>query len=157
MDFLSFGIDLSRNYSYYTVPVVFFITAVPHAYGVLSSKMHYDNANPRKHTESVAKSEVLDKLTAQRVERAKAASINGFETLGFYAAAVTAANVTGVPAESLNLLTFGYVVSRVLYNFAYIWLCTNRRAARIRTATWITGISLTMALWIKAANRTLAN
>jgi uncharacterized MAPEG superfamily protein len=68
---------------------------------------------------------------------------------------VLAANVSGVPVASLNLLTLGYVATRVVYNVAYVWLCTNRRRAALRSATWLVGVSLVMTLWIKAANRAM--
>jgi hypothetical protein len=44
------------------VPAAFFTAAVPHAYAVLSSRVHYDNANPRNHSQSVTKSDILDKV-----------------------------------------------------------------------------------------------
>ncbi|KAF7545485.1 hypothetical protein G7Z17_g9127 [Cylindrodendrum hubeiense] len=149
------GLDLSRNYSYFTVPVAFFSAAFPHAYSVSLSRVHFDNANPRNHQETIAKSETLDKVTQQCMLRAKAASANGFETLGFYAAAVVAANVAGVDAPTLNVLTLGYIISRIFYNFTYIWLQKNRNLARLRSLSWVAGIALVVTLWIKAGNKAL--
>ncbi|KPM40642.1 hypothetical protein AK830_g5902 [Neonectria ditissima] len=151
------GLDLSRNYSYFTVPVVFFSAALPHAYAVLSSRAHFDNANPFNHAESLAASETLDKVKQQCLLRAKAASGNGFETLGFYASGVAAANVAGVDVRALNVLTMGYVATRVAYNVTYIWLQKNRRLARLRSVLWVSGIGLVVTLWIKAGNRALGN
>lgn len=152
-----FGLDLSRNYSYFSVPAAFFSAALPHAYSVLSSRVHYDNANPRNHQESLAKSETLDKVKQQCMLRAKAASANGFETLGLYAPAVVAANVTGVDVRTLNMLTLGYIITRIIYNITYIWLQRNRKLAGVRSVSWVTGISLAVTLWIKAGNRALEN
>ncbi|KAH7170576.1 hypothetical protein EDB81DRAFT_876599 [Dactylonectria macrodidyma] len=153
--FLSF--DLSRNYSYFTVPAAFLLAGLPHVYAVLSSRALYDNANPRGHQDSVAKSETLDKMKQQCMLRANAATANGLETLGFYASAVVAANISGVETRTLNILTLGYVLSRLAYNFTYIWLQKNRRLASLRSLSWLLGISLIWALWIKAGRRALAN
>lgn len=89
--------------------------------------------------------------------RAKAASANGFETLGLYAPAVVAANVTGVDVRTLNMLTLGYIITRIIYNITYIWLQRNRKLAGVRSVSWVTGISLAVTLWIKAGNRALEN
>ncbi|KAK7432718.1 hypothetical protein QQZ08_000578 [Neonectria magnoliae] len=151
------GFDLSRNYSYFTVPAVFFAAALPHAYAVLSSRAHFDNANPCNHRETLATSETLDKVKQQCLLRAKAASANGFETLGFYASAVMAANITRVDIRTLNVLTLSYVATRVAYNVTYIWLQKNRRLSRLRSVCWISGIALVVTLWIKAGNRALGN
>ncbi|KAH7162683.1 hypothetical protein B0J13DRAFT_536701 [Dactylonectria estremocensis] len=151
------GLDLLRNYSYFSVPAAFLLAALPHMYAVLSSRAHYDNANPRGHHDSVARSETLNTVKQQCMLRAKAATANGFETLGFYASAVVAANVTGVEVGTLNTLTLGYVLSRFVYNFAYIWLQKNRRLAGVRSLSWVFGIVLAWTLWIKAGNRALVN
>lgn len=120
-------------------------------YAILSSRAHYDNANPRNHGETVAKSDVLDKQTQQRILRAKAASFNGLESLGFFAAGVVAARTSGVQPGRLNALSVGYVATRVVYNVAYIWLCTNRKRAGVRSLTWVVGVGIVVALWVEAA------
>lgn len=75
---------------------------------------------------------------------------NGFETIGLYAAGVAAANHTGVAIPTLNLLTIGYVATRLAYDVVYIWLQANRRLAFLRTTAWLIGVFLTLSLWIKA-------
>jgi uncharacterized MAPEG superfamily protein len=45
--------------------------------------------------------------TKNRILRARSAHANGLETIGLYAAAVVAANVTGVEVKSVNYLTLG--------------------------------------------------
>jgi len=75
------------------------------------------------------------------------------ESLGFYAAAVVAANAAGLDASTLNMLTFSYLISRVLYNYVYVIAQDNRNLAPIRSLCWLTGIALTFTLYIKAAGK----
>ncbi|KAJ4170278.1 hypothetical protein NW754_006418 [Fusarium falciforme] len=150
------GFDLSKNYSFFAVPAAFIVIAFPHIYGVRISAGTYDNANPRCHKEYVEKSDKLDKTKKQLILRAKAATENGFETIGFFAAGVAAANHAGVRAPALNALSFGYVACRAAYNFAYVWLQADRRLCWVRSAVWTVGIGLIMTLWVKAGNSMLA-
>jgi uncharacterized MAPEG superfamily protein len=76
---------------------------LPHTYAWISSGKNHDPANPRLLAETVAKDEKMDKKKILRILRAKAASNNGIESIGLYAAAVTAANMAGVDAGTLNL------------------------------------------------------
>jgi uncharacterized MAPEG superfamily protein len=89
---------------------------------------------------------------ARRVSRGEAASSNGFETLGFYAAAVVAANLARVPTSTVNNLTLGYLASRFAYNYTYVFLQDNARLAPLRTLVWGVGIGLIFTLFIKAGN-----
>ncbi|KAJ4236096.1 hypothetical protein NW759_001173 [Fusarium solani] len=150
------GFDLSRNYSFFTVPAAFFVIAFPHIYGVRISAGTYDNANPRCHKENVEKSDRLDKTKKQLILRAKAATENGFETIGFFAAGVAAANHAGVRVPALNALSFGYVACRAVYNVAYVWLQADRRLCWVRSVVWTVGIGLITTLWVKAGNSMLA-
>lgn len=90
------------------------------------------------------------KKTVRRISRAKAASANGFETLGLYAAAVVAANVARVPNARLNKLTGLYLLSRALYVYTYVVLQDNARAALLRVGVWFGGVGLIMALFTAA-------
>jgi len=85
-----------------------------------------------------------------RIVRAEAATQNGMETLGFYAAAVVAANAVGLDAGTLNTLTYGYLASRLMYNLAYVRLQDNRAFAPIRSLSWLVGVLLTVTLYVKA-------
>ncbi|KAF4957485.1 hypothetical protein FSARC_11296 [Fusarium sarcochroum] len=59
------GLDLSKNYSFFTVPAAFFIATFPHAYTISSaSKGTYDNANPRSHKTTIDKCDHLDKAAS---------------------------------------------------------------------------------------------
>ncbi|KAJ4144989.1 hypothetical protein LMH87_003854 [Akanthomyces muscarius] len=148
-----FGLDLTKNLSYYTVPVALAAAMLPHVVAVTGSKGVFDNANPRTLKENLEKTDALDKETKQRIARAKAASDNGFETIGLYAAAVVAANVTGVDTALLNRLTIGYVVSRFAFVFVYVQLGSNRKTAPVRSLTWMAGIASIVTLFIKAGNK----
>ncbi|KAJ3478839.1 hypothetical protein NLG97_g8469 [Lecanicillium saksenae] len=149
------GLDLTKNLSYYTVPAAFVACVVPHFIAVAGSKGTFDNAYPRNLNEDVEKS-TLDKEAKQRVARAQAASDNGFETIGLYAAAVVAANVAGVDTTSLNRITIGYVLSRFAYVFTYVNLGANRKTAPVRSGVWMAGIAAIMTLFIKAGNKVAA-
>ena len=91
--------------------------------------------------------------TLNRIVRAKNAAANGFETLGFFGAGVVAANVAGVSVNRVNALSAGYVVSRVLYNFVYVFLQDNARYAPVRSLVWLAGMGISSALWILAGNK----
>lgn len=88
--------------------------------------------------------------------RAKAATENGFETLGLYASGLAAANFAGVPAPIVNALGFGYLASRVAYNIAYLWLQSDPKLARVRSLVWVTSIAFIVSLWVKAGNKMLS-
>ncbi|KAG5767165.1 hypothetical protein H9Q72_004786 [Fusarium xylarioides] len=125
------GLDLTRNYSFFTVPAAFFIITFPHAYTITAgAKGTYDNCNPRSHKDRIANCQTLDQSHKQFLLRAKAATENGLETIGCYAAGILAANFAAVPAPTINILGLGYVVSRLLYNIAYLWLQDNPRLSR---------------------------
>lgn len=89
--------------------------------------------------------------------RAKAAADNGLETLGFYAAAVVAANFAGLETRTLNQLSLTYAASRLVYVAVYIWLQSNRGMALLRTVAWGTSVITTLTLWIKAGMKLMEN
>lgn len=98
----------------------------------------------------------LDIKTVLRLQRADAAAINGFETLGLYAGGIAAAGAAGVPAITLNYLGLTYVVSRAAYNVVYIVLQDNRKFAPVRSLVWNVGLVVIFTLWIKAGNAAAA-
>ncbi|KOS19395.1 hypothetical protein ESCO_000743 [Escovopsis weberi] len=149
------GLDLSRNMSLFTVPAAFVLCMIPNVWAAALASGAYDLANPRAMVATAKADTRLDKPTQQKITRAKAASDNGFETLGYYAAAVVAANVAGVAPRTLNLLSGAYVLSRALFVLAYVQLGADRRLAPVRSACWTLGSILTMALYIKAGLRSM--
>lgn len=87
--------------------------------------------------------------TKALIVRAEGASANGFENLGLFAAAVASGNLAGLPAETLNLLTGGYIASRVVYNAIYL-SHTTEFGANLRSATWLSGIGILMTIFVKS-------
>jgi uncharacterized MAPEG superfamily protein len=87
------------------------------------------------------------------VLRAEAATANGFETLGLFAGGVVAANIAGVPVDTINVLTLSYLASRCVYLVVYIWLQENRNISTLRTLVWQLGCGLSLTLYIKAGSR----
>ncbi|PHH81870.1 hypothetical protein CDD82_7686 [Ophiocordyceps australis] len=150
------GLDMTKDFSFFTVPAVLIATCMgPHLYAVHKAGKSYDNACPRGFKEGVEKSDVLDKTTKRRIMRAQAASDNGFETLGLYAAGVVAARVAGVNPCQVNGLTAGYLAARMAYVAVYVHLQEDRRMASLRTAVWLTSIGLAVSLWVRAGLETL--
>jgi uncharacterized MAPEG superfamily protein len=86
----------------------------------------------------------------RRICRARAATANGFETVGIYAAGVVAANLAGVPTKALNYISLSYLASRVAYNLIYVRLQDNSRFAPLRSAAWTFGAGLISTLWVLA-------
>lgn len=94
--------------------------------------------------------------TVLRIQRAEAAAANGLETLGLYAGGIAAAVAAGVPTETVNYLSVGYLGSRAVFNIVYILLQDNRKFAPLRSLSWCVGIGITITLWIKAGNKAAA-
>ena len=77
------------------------------------------------------------------------ASTNGFETLGFFAAGVAAANYAGVDSQTLNTLSVGYVLARIAFIVAYVGI-RNRRLSWARSVLWNVASLASVLLWVKA-------
>ncbi|KAI0010289.1 hypothetical protein F4779DRAFT_315314 [Xylariaceae sp. FL0662B] len=149
-------IDLSKNYSFYSIPVATFLAFLPDVYGKLwLARNLLDPAYPRTFPEKVKNDEKLDKVIKNRVLRCQAASANGQETLPVFIGAVIASNVAGVPVRTINLLASSYLVSRLFFNIIYVRLQDNRKFAPARTLVWNLGVACWMTLLVKAANRML--
>jgi uncharacterized MAPEG superfamily protein len=133
------------------VPLALVLALFPGTYATIAAGNTVDRANPRTADEAIVKSDAFDKATKARILRAKAASANAFETLGFFAAAVVAANAAQVDVKYLNQLSIAYLVIRAGYNFAYIVLCANRRLAPVRSALWASSVAVMGTLWLLAA------
>jgi uncharacterized MAPEG superfamily protein len=88
-----------------------------------------------------------------RIQRAYAASKNGLETLGYFAAAVVAANAAGVEVSTLNKLSLSYITSRIFYNVTYIQLQENRTLAPLRSMCWLAGLAISTQLFICAGRK----
>ncbi len=71
--------------------------------------------------------------------------------MGFFASAVVAGNLPGLPAETLNTLTGGYLISRLLYNLIYI-NNTSETMANVRSAVYLSGVGMMFTIFIKSGN-----
>jgi uncharacterized MAPEG superfamily protein len=147
------------------------IAFLPHAYAAAQSKI-FDNCSPQTYASLLEKDQTIDKavsliailitslsnntsLTADqtktRILRCEGAQTNGFENLGLFATAVLAGNLAGLPAQTLNALSGGYCLSRIVYNFIYI-NNTSEAMANIRTVVFLAGIGQIFTLFIKSGN-----
>ncbi|KAJ0166666.1 hypothetical protein CTA2_6360 [Colletotrichum tanaceti] len=153
-----FGLDLAqKGLSLYTLPAAFAMATLPNIYAIALSGPHFDLCNPRKLLDSITADDKLDKIVKERILRAKAASGNAFETLGFHCAAVVAANVAGVNPHTINILALSYVVCRALYNIIYVRLQDNRNFGLLRSLVWTASISISISLYFKAATQLVSS
>lgn len=125
------------------------MSIAPHFYA--STLGNFDNRSPRAYTKAVGDDKSLPAETRDRIIRAEGAQQNGFENIGLYAAAVVAGNIAGLDNRTLNLLSGGYVASRILYNVIYINNSTET-AANARTGVFLAGVGIIFTLFIKSGN-----
>ncbi|TKA70224.1 hypothetical protein B0A49_06462 [Cryomyces minteri] len=143
--------DMTRNFSLYTIPVAWITCLAPHVYASQLAGKAFDNRQPRTLTAKLDSQQTLDAATKARIVRAEGAQQNGFENLGIFAAAVVAGNVAGLSNETLNYLSGGYVLSRMVYNYVYV-VNTSEAMANARTGVFLTGIGIVFTLFIKSGN-----
>ncbi|RYP09409.1 hypothetical protein DL764_001288 [Monosporascus ibericus] len=150
-------VDLSKNYSLFSIPVAVVLGLLPSFYGkgVAVRKRLYDNGNPRGYQDNVKNAQNIDNITKNRLLRCEAASTNAQETLPLFMGSVLAANMAGVPAPTVNGFAAAYLASRAVYNFVYVFLQDDPRFADLRSYVWITGVGLWMTLFVKAGLRSL--
>jgi uncharacterized MAPEG superfamily protein len=67
-----------------------------------------------------------------------------------FAAAVTAGNVAGLSLETLNYLSLGYIASRIMYTWVYIFGQDNPHFAAVRTVVWSAGTGFVCTFFVKA-------
>ncbi|CAO1618133.1 unnamed protein product [Jaminaea pallidilutea] len=148
------------NLSFYSLPAALFLAAVPHWWSIhhaLHKKINggWQNQNPRSYVAQLnfkaASGKKLSPIEKQ-ILRAQSAQQNGFEWFGFWAAAVLAGNLAHLPSAELNRMAAVYLVSRVLYNFAYV-LIEGFLPSLLRTAVFQVGIVAGLRLIIMAGNR----
>lgn len=146
---------MSNNYSFYAVPVAWVISITPHMYAISlyerKSTKKFDNREPRSLTSKLADDQTLDKATKDRIIRAEGAQQNGFENIGLFAAAIVAGNMAGLSHKTMNLLSGGYLASRLLYNFIYIHNTTGALAAT-RSLVYMAGVGFISTMFIMAGN-----
>ncbi len=71
-----------------------------------------------------------------------------------FAAAVTAGNSAGVSPLTMSVLSIGWVASRVLYTYVYIWYQEREKLvlgqAPLRFKVWAVGALICMSMFIMA-------
>lgn len=75
--------------------------------------------------------------------RAQSAHENAFEAFGGFAASVFVAHLAGLDARRASLLAITFVVSRVVYNVAYL-----ANLDYLRTTVWGVGFLATCGLFV---------
>jgi uncharacterized MAPEG superfamily protein len=96
----------------------------------------YDNRDPRGW---------LDKQENPRVRRAAAAQHNAFEAFAPFAAGVLMAQLAGVDASAINLLSVGFVGFRVLHGLLYVG---NKHL--FRSLAWLAALVCALTLMLQA-------
>lgn len=89
--------------------------------------------------------EFLDAQTGWQ-KRAHYAQLNGFEAFPAFAAAVIIAHLAGASQDWVDLLSLGFVVSRLVYGGLYI-----ADLGLPRSAAWSCGIACVVGLFVVAA------
>ncbi|GAB7326806.1 hypothetical protein MBLNU13_g10744t1 [Cladosporium sp. NU13] len=147
------------NVSLYLVPLAWLLAMLPRVYSLTTyaahSKAQNPDAmikNPRSIPAIVATDKTLSPHIRDRIVRAESAMINGYDNLGFFAAAVCVGNVARLDVSMLNWLAAVYIGSRLVYIPAYIYNDTVR-AVYTRSAVFAVGLAINMALFVLAGVR----
>ena len=111
----------------------------------------FDNKNPRTYTRDTEGDQSIDKATKAKIVRAEGAQQNGFENLGLFAAAVVIGNVAKLDNSTLNMLAFGYLASRVVFNGLYIYGTTDM-LSNFRSMSFLAGVGIIWTFFIKSGN-----
>jgi uncharacterized MAPEG superfamily protein len=96
----------------------------------------FDNHNPR---------DWLGRQQGWRA-RAHAAQLNSWEALAIFAAAVLTAHLADAPQPTVDALALGFIAARLAYVACYL---ADR--ATLRSAVWLIGLGLSIALFVVAA------
>lgn len=98
----------------------------------------YDNRDPRGW---------IARQTSARVHRADAAQLNGYEAFAPFAAGVVLAQLAGVAAERIALLSLIFVVFRILHGLVYVagWKHS------LRSLVWSVAFVCVVLLYVQAA------
>ncbi|KAF8518268.1 hypothetical protein BU17DRAFT_48853 [Hysterangium stoloniferum] len=145
---------LSTPLSLYSIPVAYFMAFYPHnaKFSLIARTVGWNNLDPRSHNQETLVKKGMAPELAAKVDRMAAAHQNGNETFPLWAVAVLAANFAGVDTCTLNTVSGGFVLARLLFNYIYINQ-TTPTASWLRTLTFFSSISLPMYLLVKAGNK----
>lgn len=103
-----------------------------------TSGERYDNRDPRGW---------LARQASPRVHRANAAQINSYEAFAPFAAGVVLAQLAGVAADRIALLSILFVVFRFAHGLVYVTGIQHG----IRSLVWTVAFGCTLILLIQAA------
>ena len=149
----------TSNISLHLVPFAWLLAMLPRVYSLTEYAAHskVQNAdamkkNPRSIPAIVAADKTLPPQVRDRILRAESAMINGYDNLGFFAAAVCVGNVARLDISLLNWLAAVYIGSRMLYIPAYIYNDTVR-SVYTRSAVFAVGLGVNVALFVLAGVR----
>lgn len=149
----------TMNISLYLVPVAWVLAMLPRVYTltVYNSHSKSQNAdalqkNPRSITAIVAADKTIPPLIRDRILRAESAMLNGYDNLGFFAAAVAVGNAVGLAPGTLNWLAATYIASRIVYIPSYIYNDTVR-SVPIRSVVFGIGLVTNVALFVLAGRK----
>ena len=147
------------NISFYLVPIAWLLAMLPRVYSLTTYAAHSRAQNPdamKKNPRSipaiVAADKTLSPQVRDRILRAESAMINGYDNLGFFAAAVCVGNVARLDVSLLNWLTAVYIASRLVYIPAYIYNDTVC-SVYTRSAVFAVGLIVNVALFVLAGVR----
>ena len=147
------------NISLYLVPLAWLLAMLPRVYSLTThaaqSKAQNPDAmkkNPRSIPAIVAADKTLSPQVRDRILRAESAMINGYDNLGYFAAAVCVGNVARLDVSLLNWLAAVYIRSRPVYIPVYIYNDTVRSVYR-RSAVFAVGLIVNVACFVLAGVR----
>ncbi|WRT66613.1 uncharacterized protein IL334_003572 [Kwoniella shivajii] len=146
---------LQYNYSLYAIPVGWLVGMVPLWWAAPAAQKYargsFDNANPKDSWQNMDAAAIPLKIKG-RIKRANAAQNNTHVNLPLFAASLVAANAAHVDSSSLHLYSAIWVLSRIAYTLAYIFI-EDRKKSAIRSALFGVGVISCFALIIKAAQK----
>uniref|UniRef100_A0A1D1ZCR2 Microsomal glutathione S-transferase 3 n=1 Tax=Anthurium amnicola TaxID=1678845 RepID=A0A1D1ZCR2_9ARAE len=144
-------IDLSSNYSLYTLPVAVILAYAPHFLKgsiVVGQTGRWNNISPRSNVDKAEKQ--MSQAAYRKAKRCEAAHQNGMESFSVFACAVIAANYANVSNVTLNIASWSYVICRVLYNYVYI-SGESQAVGNLRSLVWSISLLIASFLYVLAA------
>lgn len=140
-----------HNYSLYAIPVFSLLALAPHAYVVatITGKIGFDNAAPRGNLQRLKDK---DSRLSARLQRAHAASDNGYENFPIIASALILGNAARLDNSLLNNFAATIIGLRVAYVAIYINHETSA-VGWIRTAIYFAQYFPALWLMTKAAQK----
>ncbi|KAF2658590.1 hypothetical protein K491DRAFT_713527 [Lophiostoma macrostomum CBS 122681] len=147
---------MASNYSFYSIPLYWFISLCPHWYAVnlikTSNNGYWNLANPKAAKTEEGYQKAVPAEIYDKYERSQAAHRNMIENAPLFIGAVVVGNVAGLPTATLNQAVGAYIGLRVLYATLYINV-RSQKYAPIRSLIWLSSVALLFGVYIKAGNK----